>query len=289
MALRDTLIDCIKAVNKNISVNTLNGIYNCGSHIYLSHGNIVAADFCKQRMCPMCQWRLSRMAFGKMAKIFDSIKNDYKFIFVTYTIRNVYDITQGIDTIVKAHKKMLDRRTLKSVIRGSVRTIEVTYNADTKQWHPHLHCLYAVDNDYFTNPQKYKTTKDWVSIWRSVCKLDYDPVCYTESVTGLKAVSEVAKYVYKPISAAADIDIYKTLYKHLYKRRLRSYTGVLKQYAKIIDNTDICSDDVNTDTTTTDYLLFKNGKYIISKSRADFIKTAKKMDKKEKGTKYKAS
>lgn len=287
--LRDTLVECIRANNNNISDSTLKGVYDCGKHIYLHQGHIIAADFCKQRMCPMCQWRASRVAYGKMAKIYTKLSNTHKFIFITYTLRNTKDIEQGINTILKAYKRLLDKRLLKRIIKGSIRTVEVTYNADTHEWHPHLHCLYVVDNDYFTNPQKYITTKDWVKLWRQACHLDYDPICYAESITGMEAVAEIAKYVYKPISIKNDIDIYKVLYKTLYKRRLRAFTGVLRQYAATIDNIDISSDnDTESDLKPTEYLYYDDKQYTVSNTYKDYVNIITKVDKKEKRTNYNA-
>ena len=284
--LRDTLIECIRINNNNISDSTLKGVYNCGKHIYLHKGHIVAADFCKQRMCPMCQWRASRVAFGRMAKLYTMLSQSYKFIFITYTLRNTTDIEQGINTILKAYKRLLDKRLLKRVIKGSIRTVEITYNTNTHEWHPHLHCLYVVDNDYFTNTQKYMPTKEWVRLWRQACNLDYDPICYAESISGIQAVAEIAKYVYKPISIENNINIYKILYKTLYKRRLRAFTGILRQYATTIDSMDINSDnDAEFDEKPTEYLYYNGEQYTVSKSYKDYKEIIEKnVDKKEKGT-----
>lgn len=259
---KDLLIRCIEQCNATLKKSTIKGIEDCGSMIYLKGNHIVAANFCGQRLCPMCQWRKSRKAFGEIAKIYDLLKDEYKFIFVTFTIKNTVNLKEGIDVITNGYKHMLDNRKLKRVIKGSIRTIEITYNEQNKEWHPHLHCLYVVDNDYYNNEKKYIKTEEWSKHWKCACKLKYDPICYAESTNGIKAVSEVAKYVSKPFEIKNNSDAYYDLYFNLRKRRLRAYTGIMRQYRKDIEHTvNLNDDNLEESNETADFYVFKNGAY----------------------------
>lgn len=271
MNQRYSLIKCIEKYNTNLKKSTINGILNCGDTIFLKNNHIIAANFCGQRLCPMCQWIKSRKVFGEIAKIYNVIKDDYKFIFVTFTIKNTNNLKSGIDTITNGYKRMLDNRTLKKIIKGSIRTIEITFNSQNKEWHPHLHCLYIVDCDYYSNNDKYITTEKWSNLWKKACRLEYNPVCYAESANGINAVSEVAKYVSKPFNIQNSGYAFYDLYMNLRKRRLREYTGIMRTYRKQIENIQI-NENTDEEYRDTEYYYFFNGNYKKCQNTSDIDK-----------------
>ena len=50
------------------------------------------ANFCRMRLCPMCQWRRSLKMFGQVQMITDKIlerDKSTRFLFATFTVKNV--------------------------------------------------------------------------------------------------------------------------------------------------------------------------------------------------------
>ena len=98
------------------------------------------------------------------------------------------------------------RRTeVKNVIKGAFRAVEVTYNADKDEWHPHMHVLLFVPSRYFTTSQYIKHER-WKELWRESTR---DPSITEVRIETVKnkgdthatlaaVVSEMAKYPLKP-------------------------------------------------------------------------------------------
>ena len=139
-------------------------IMNCGSFIALNNnGNITAANFCKNKLCPVCQWRNSRKQFGKIFEIQKAIENDtkeFEYIFATFTIENMKSLSEGVQAVLKAFNNLTHDRTFRKLNKGFIRTLEITYKQRKDEWHPHIHTIIAVPPDYFENENYYLTQKE---------------------------------------------------------------------------------------------------------------------------------
>ena len=166
-----------------------------------------SADFCKERLCPMCQWRKSLKVFHQVSKVMDRAQQEQPQLvplFLTLTLKNCTgaDLSDTLDTVFKGWKNVVDHRKIRKIVQGWFRALEVTYNKEDDTFHPHIHAIILVDKSYFKKDNKdYMQTADWVQMWRTALKLDYDPVCDIRKVKGgkgkHKAVAEVAKYTLK--------------------------------------------------------------------------------------------
>lgn len=203
------------------------------------------ANFCRDRLCPMCNWRRSMKIFAQNSQIMDVLQHQgYQFIFLTLTVRNCSgeDLPRTVDALFdgfyKLHKKFRSKR-FRS-ISGSFRSLEVTRNLDTGTYHPHLHVILAVRPDYFH--KGYISTAEWSKIWRSCCDLSYDPIVDVRKIKAdargiAGAVAEVSKY------AAKDKDYLTGTFEEMKSsvvafleslsgRRLVGRTGCFKQVAQ---------------------------------------------------------
>lgn len=81
-------------------------IRNCGTFLrFAIPGDfgeqpfLYQASFCKDRLCSLCGWRRSLKVYSQISQVMDVIQNDYRFIFVTLTLRNVDDanLVKAID------------------------------------------------------------------------------------------------------------------------------------------------------------------------------------------------
>jgi len=203
------------------------------------------AHFCRERLCPMCQWRRSLKIICQVGKVMDRAQEDYKDlvpIFLTLTVRNCKGDNLGgeLDAMFKGWHLLFRRRKLKRFAKGWFRALEVTYNEDADTYHPHLHAIVMVDKSYFSGSD-YMKTEEWVQMWGESLRADYRPVCYLRKIRSgkgkRKAVAEVAKYTLKDASIfggeEAKVDkLVSVLGSALKGRRLYAFGGLLKDLAK---------------------------------------------------------
>ena len=221
------------------------------------------ANFCKDRLCSMCGWRRSKKIFSQVSKVMDKLDPDYAFIFVTLTVRSCSadELKKTIDLLMYGFKKFALIRSIKRAFKGYFKTLEITRHPEhfrSIEYHPHLHCVFAVRKGYFKG-KDYIKQDELIDYWRQACGLDYDPVVDIRKVKpkieddgeiNLKAaVCEVAKYSVK----TADVldgthrmqeDAVLTLVDSLSSRRLCSFGGVFKKAAQELKLDDLLDGDL---------------------------------------------
>ncbi len=220
-----------------------------------------SANFCRLRLCPMCQWRRSLKMFGQVQTITDKIlerDKSTRFLFATFTVKNVD--AENLETcinilnnkflyLVSKNKTFAPAKKLKQNLLGYLKAVEVTYNTKDKTYHPHLHVIFAVKSTFFKNKQNYMTKKEWIELWQKALNVDYKPQTDIRAIktnTG-KAVAEVAKYPVKtaPILSLNDdeaVEVLKTLTLSLNKKRFVSYGGIFKTIKQELKLQDVETD-----------------------------------------------
>lgn len=197
------------------------------------------AQFCRVRLCPVCQWRRS-MAWR--AKLFQNLhllleKNSLSFLFLTLTVQNC-EITELSDTLKFMNESWNKLRIRKEfgAVEGFIRATEVTKSNDGKA-HPHFHCILAVKNSYFTS-RAYVKTQKWAEIWQSCLNVDYLPVVDVRKIRQKgnqiesKAVIETLKYTTKVEDLLSDKDWFLELTSQLFKKRFIATGGCFKNILK---------------------------------------------------------
>ena len=223
------------------------------------------AWFCKNRQCPVCNWRRSLKYSAQIAKIVDkAIKRKPKayFLFLTLTVRNCegYELDE---TIKKMHKKfnlLMKYAKVKKNVLGFVRATETSYNNVYGDYHPHMHVLLMVRPSYFKgNGDNYITQEEWVQLWQKAMQLDYEPSVDIRKVYDKKgkgivsAIQETAKYPVKPMDVEVDdesemLQVTYDLYHGLKRKRLLSFGGIFKDIKNELGLDDVEDGDlVNTD------------------------------------------
>ena len=247
-----------------------NRVFWCGTDLdfrlsedFSETPKLYRANFCKDRLCSMCGWRRSKKIFSQVSKVMDKLEPDYSFIFVSLTVRSCSagELRQIIDLLSYGYKKFVLIRSIKHAFKGYFKAIEVTRHPEhfrSIEYHPHLHCIFAVRKGYFKG-KDYIKHGALIQFWRQACGLDYDPVVDIRRVKprieddgeiNLKAaVCEVAKYSVK----SSDIldgtpkmqeDAVLTLMTALSSRRLCSFGGVFKKAARELKLDDMLDGDL---------------------------------------------
>lgn len=219
---------------------------------------------CRVRLCPMCAWRRSLKIFSNVSKIMDGMTTErkYGFVFLTLTVSNCEGdkLSKTIDGMMDGWKRLVERKAFRDAVKGFYRGLEVTHNVRPRSkgyntYHPHFHCILAVDTAYFSG-KNYIKQDDWVKMWRDSMRLDYDPIVDVRRVKGdtAKAVAEVAKYSVKdgdyiiPQNWELTVETVGLLDGALANRRLMAYGGKMREWHRRLNLQDEMSGNlVNVD------------------------------------------
>lgn len=227
---------------------------DCGKFLTIDPetGNIMKANFCKQRLCPVCNYIKSCINWHKIRNCVEWIKENEEgshFIFMTLTVRNctAENLTATIDQIVQGFRRLTNRRTWKNAVTGAIRGLEITYNEKENTYHPHIHILTAVKSDYFNeNSGKYITIEQLREWWSESAKIDYFVQVDIKAINQTdNAIAEVAKYAIKMSNLLkADtceqlIKATQTIYRCTHGRRLIATLGNFKQAMKELNISDL--------------------------------------------------
>lgn len=207
-------------------------IQSCGTYIGITQienvTHIVKSNFCRDRLCAICAWRRQSKFIAQTMPILNRIAEDYRFLFMTLTIKNcdIEDIKKNVDIMLQGFHRLFMRRKFKRVIKGLIRSVEITFNEKVKTVHPHIHILAVVNKDYFDNTEDYITHDELMKVWKECCRLNYNPIVDIRRVndTGAGAV-ETMKYSLKPTienEALRAFDMLKG-------KRLISFTGIIRE------------------------------------------------------------
>lgn len=250
-----------------ITDNRLKTLQECGDNLLFGIGadgskRLKGANFCRLRTCPMCNWRKSLKLFGQVSEITDKVLEQApstRFIFVTFTIKNckaneftdtIDYMNQGFKDLTNKTRRIAATAKFKANLLGYMKAIEVTYNSDEDTYHPHFHCIFAVQSRYFT--AGYIKKSDWQGIWQQCCKLDYEPIVHVQTIKNstAKAVAEVAKYPVKMDELANLQDEKKAINalivftKILKGRRLITFGGIFAEIKKQLKLEDVEKGDL---------------------------------------------
>ena len=235
-------------------------VHYCGDYLTFHEADqgdrkLHDANFCRERLCPMCAWRRSLKVFRQVSQVMDYIDQDTPGLvplFLTLTARNCESgqLAALLDKIFSGWNNMVRRAKPKRVIQGWFRALEVTRGKDGS-WHPHLHAILLVRQEYFTS-KDYIATREWVQLWRQALRLDYDPICdmrRMHSMGNRKAVAEVAKYTVKdtdyvsrdPDATRQAVDV---LSRALRGRRLMAFGGCMAAAARTLRQEELGEGDL---------------------------------------------
>lgn len=237
----------------------------CGSFLEFSHdfdintgviadkGKLHNANFCRDLLCPMCNWRKSLKQISQLSAVLNSpnIKDKYKCLMMTLTIPNVKyeELSRGIDKCLKSFDRLMHRKKYKNIIKGFFRSLEVTVNEKTGTLHPHLHVLVLVPLSYGTR-NIYISHDDLLNDWRevtndfSITQVDirkaYSKKTQDPDQSDMSSAAfEVAKYAAKVPKRYYRSDIIGALLFGLSHRRTYSYGGVMKDTYETLGIEDI--------------------------------------------------
>lgn len=204
--------------------------------------------FCKSRLCPMCNWRRTMKHGIQAQKVVAEVirrKPKARWLFLTLTVKNVYDgdeLNKSLSDMAKGFNRMTKYVKVAKNLIGFMRATEVTVNKTDNSYNQHMHVLLCVEPSYFNSSKNYISQKQWTSFWKRAMKLDYDPIVDVRAIrpknkhkSDIKsAIDETAKYPVKHTDFMTDdedrnLQVVSDLEEGLYRKRLISYGGLLKE------------------------------------------------------------
>lgn len=190
---------------------------------------------CKNRFCPICAWKKSRKDALALSVMMAYLKQEEKkeFIFLTLTAPNVPDdeLNDEIKHYNQSFQRLMQRKEVKQIVKGYARKLEVTYNEERDDYHPHFHVLIAVDKNYFNNSWSYIKRDRWLELWQQVTKNPLITQVDVRKVRSLKEnrIFEIAKYSAKDSDYLQNQKVFEVFYKALKGKRLIVFSGLFKE------------------------------------------------------------
>jgi len=198
-------------------------IRDCGKNLVFAlniqhERKLKSAMFCKDVMCPVCNWRRSIKRKMELEKHINVLQ--YKgfththadkththivkdFSHVTFTLKSTFDIEGTVNRLWQSWRKLQRRAWYKKMFLGAYCSIEYTYN-DSNGYHPHLHCLLAWNDEWVSKfkcggkfPVKLKC---WQDLTNFLIKDEWEKITGDSRVVNVKnktkkSLHEVTKYI----------------------------------------------------------------------------------------------
>ena len=237
-------------LTSHMTQSNLFNIFNCGSFISffadetLEKKKVNKSNFCKNRFCPLCAWRKAKKDSLKISILLKYIQEElgYEFIFLTLTAPNVKgsDLSDEIKKYNENFKKLTKRKEVLKITKGYVRKLEVTYNQERNDYHPHFHVMIATNKSYFKS-RDYIKKKQWLELWKecmgdsSITQVDVRKMDTRDS----NAIAEIAKYGAKDADYMVSQEVFDVFYKALKGKQLLTYSGVFKDALKLFNNGEL--------------------------------------------------
>ncbi|UXR32828.1 protein rep [Staphylococcus simulans] len=218
--------------------------------------------FCKSKLCPVCNWRRAMKNSYHARKVIEEVikeKPKGRWLFLTLSTRNAIDgdtLDQSLKHLTESFRRLFKYKKISKNLIGFMRSTEVTVNKNDGSYNQHMHVLMCVENSYFKNKANYITQEEWIDLWQKALQVDYRPVANIKAIKPNKkgdkdiqaAIKETSKYSVKSSDYLTDDDernqeIVRDLEYGLYRKRMLSYGGLLKQKHKILNLDD--SEDGN--------------------------------------------
>jgi len=183
------------------SANVLENFNNCGADAWVFYCKEtqkyrLEANYCKNRNCRPCmQAKANLLATNLRTKVEDAPGKQYRFITLTL-LHTSQPLATQLERLTTCFKKLRNSKIWKETQDGGAVMLEVKFNRETGEWHPHLH---IVAEGYFLHHAKL--SEAWYSITGDSFRVD---------IRALKSARDAAFYVGKYVAKGTNDDVWMT-------------------------------------------------------------------------------
>src|SRR5699024_8381459 len=166
-------------------------------------------------------WKKSRKDALALSVMMAYLKQEEKkeFIFLTVTAPNVLaeELNDEIKHYNQSFQRLMQRKEVKQIVKGYGRKLEITYNEEHNDYHPHFHFLIAVNKSYVTDTKQYINRDRWLELWQQVTRNSLITQVDVRKVRNSKddKVYEIAKYSAKDSDYLINQEVFEVFYKAL--------------------------------------------------------------------------
>ncbi|WP_113590213.1 protein rep [Staphylococcus aureus] len=240
-----------KFIKRHIGENQMDLVEDCNTFLSfvadktLEKQKLYKANSCKNRFCPVCAWRKARKDALGLSLMMQYIKQEEKkeFIFLTLTTPNVKatKLESEIKRYNQSFRRLTNRKHFKSIAKGYVRKLEITYNKKRDDYNPHFHVLIAVNKSYFTDKRYYISQQEWLDLWRDVTGISEITQVQVQKIrqNNNKELYEMAKYSGKDSDYLINQKVFDAYYRSLKGKQVLVYSGLFKEAKKKLKNGDL--------------------------------------------------
>lgn len=254
-------------------------IKDCGTFLMLlgdlklENKKLHSGNFCKNRFCPMCSWRLACKDSLEISILMEHLRKEENkdFIFLTLTTPNVTGdkLNEAIKDYNLAFKRLMQIKEIKTIVKGYIRKLEVTYQKEkyiTKDlwklkkdyykkkgleigdlepnyntYNPHFHIVLTVSKSYFTQTKQYISQERWLNLWRKATRNDSITQVDVRKakINDYKEVYELAKYSAKDSDYLVSRPVFETFYKALKGKQVLVFSGLFKEAHKMYEKGEL--------------------------------------------------
>jgi hypothetical protein len=210
-------------------------LYGCGSFLHFrewaAHDNkrtLSKGHFCQvPLLCPLCAIRRGGKLLRRYVERANYLLRDHDAYMVTLTVKNGPDLAERFGHLRSAWRKFRERAkkgySELAKAKGYVGSFEFTRNAETGEWHPHLHMVWFVPRGTVVRyGEGSQLREDWHAITgdsfithakRIEIEAGGDPASGGAPAALLDAFCEVLKYALKfsTLPLADNLAAYRTL------------------------------------------------------------------------------
>lgn len=238
--------------NKLVSLKNLNvaRLQVCGDFLlFLKSENnayrLKKANLCNNRFCPLCSSLRAKKNAVIVLELMEYIREIKKleFVFFTLTAPNIVGekLEEEIKEFNNSFKELMRSKEFRKVCKGYIRKLEVTYNRERADFHPHFHIVMAVNKSYFKS-KDYISTALLKILWRKFKKNDSIEAVDMRKVkmNSIKEVLEIATYCTK----SSDLydngqEVFDYFYSALRGKQEITYSGIFADVKKTKDNGEL--------------------------------------------------
>lgn len=233
--------------DKNLKLDRLK---ECGNFIKFQSSEdktkfiLAGGNFCNNRFCPFCSWLKAKRAAFELLELIKVVEYTEKlaFIFITLTVPNVpkESLREEIENFNISFNRLWKTKEFKAFNKGFIRKLEITYNEERNDYHPHFHLVVAVNKSYFKS-RNYMSKRRLLELWQratrnpAITQVDIKP-CRMNTI---KQVMELATYSAKQGDLYSSKEVFDGFYEGLYRKKLLVYNGIFKEYKKKIDTGEV--------------------------------------------------
>jgi plasmid rolling circle replication initiator protein Rep len=238
---------------------------NCSRFITVSvcpdcHRSVASsATLCRDRVCPACAWRLSAQQSAEMLQTLSYISDieDYTAVFLTLTVQNCAcdQLAPTLEMMSSAWNRLLSRKKNRELIKGTARSVEISYNKTTHTFHPHYHIIMLLEPD---NRTIGELNAYFNKEWQTATRVLYQPITDLRKIENRdileydkptaerykKAILETFKYTIKDDDLAEmPLGNFRFYVDGVQGKRLTAYTGIFKEARAQLDFSEELDDE----------------------------------------------